>query len=58
MESLTLEEGMKAPDFTLVGSDKKEHKLSDYLNKKSSCTFTLKTILLGVRKKHKILKML
>lgn len=34
MESLTLEEGMKAPDFTLVGSDKKEHKLSDYLNKK------------------------
>ncbi|MFW2500301.1 peroxiredoxin [Clostridium diolis] len=34
MKSLTLEEGMKAPDFTLVGSDKKEHKLSDYLNKK------------------------
>lgn len=34
MESLILEEGMKAPDFALVGSDKKEHKLSDYLNKK------------------------
>jgi len=34
MESLLLEEGMKAPDFALTGSDKKEHKLSDYLNKK------------------------
>lgn len=34
MENSILKEGMKAPDFTLVGSDKKEHKLSDYLNKK------------------------
>ena len=34
MEDLVLNEGMKAPDFTLVGSDKKEHKLSDYLGKK------------------------
>lgn len=34
MENLILKEGMKAPDFTLMGSDKKEHKLSDYLNKK------------------------
>lgn len=34
MENLILKEGLKAPDFTLIGSDKKEHKLSDYLNKK------------------------
>ena len=34
MADSILKEGMKAPDFTLVGSDKKEHKLSDYLNKK------------------------
>lgn len=34
MENSILKEGMKAPDFTLMGSDKKEHKLSDYLNKK------------------------
>lgn len=34
MENSVLKEGMKAPDFTLIGSDKKEHKLSDYLNKK------------------------
>jgi peroxiredoxin Q/BCP len=34
MENITLKEGDKAPDFTLVGSDKKEHKLSDYLNRK------------------------
>ncbi|WP_297430447.1 peroxiredoxin [Clostridium sp.] len=34
MEELILKEGMKAPDFTLIGSDKLEHKLSDYLNKK------------------------
>lgn len=34
MEDSILKEGMKAPDFTLMGSDKKEHKLSDYLNKK------------------------
>lgn len=34
MEDLILKEGMKAPDFILMGSDKKEHRLSDYLNKK------------------------
>lgn len=34
MENITLAEGLKAPDFTLPGSDKKEHKLSDYLGKK------------------------
>ncbi|WP_315070512.1 peroxiredoxin [uncultured Clostridium sp.] len=34
MENLTLQEGIKAPDFTLIGSDKKEHRLSDYSNKK------------------------
>jgi peroxiredoxin Q/BCP len=34
MENSILKEGIKAPDFTLIGSDKKEHKLSDYLNKK------------------------
>lgn len=34
MDNIILKEGMKAPDFTLMGSDKIEHKLSDYLNKK------------------------
>lgn len=34
MQNILLEEGMNAPDFKLVGSDKKEHKLSDYINKK------------------------
>jgi peroxiredoxin Q/BCP len=34
MKDLILKEGMKAPDFTLMGSDKKEHKLSNYVNKK------------------------
>lgn len=34
MENLILKEGMKAPDFTLMGSDKQEHSLSNYLNKK------------------------
>lgn len=34
METIILEEGMKAPDFTLMGSDQKEHRLSDYLGKK------------------------
>ena len=34
MQDILLEEGMNAPDFKLVGSDKKEHKLSDYINKK------------------------
>lgn len=31
---MNLEEGIKAPDFSLMGSDKKEHKLSEYLGKK------------------------
>jgi thioredoxin-dependent peroxiredoxin len=34
MENTILKEGIKAPDFTLMGSDNKEHKLSDYSNKK------------------------
>lgn len=29
-----LKEGIKAPDFKLIGSDDKEHSLSDYLGKK------------------------
>lgn len=31
---MILTEGMLAPDFTLMGSDQKEHRLSDYLGKK------------------------
>lgn len=31
---MEIKEGMKAPDFTLMGSDKKEHSLKDYLGKK------------------------
>lgn len=31
---MELIEGMKAPDFRLIGSDDKEHSLSDYLGKK------------------------
>ena len=34
MSNIMLEEGMKAPDFTLMGSDQKMHTLSDYLGKK------------------------
>lgn len=34
MNTNVLSEGMKVPDFTLLGSDKKEHKLSDYLGRK------------------------
>ena len=34
MKELLIEEGLKAQDFKLLGSDKKEHKLSDYINKK------------------------
>lgn len=34
MEDILIQEGVKAPDFTLTGSDKKEHSLSDYLNRK------------------------
>ena len=36
MENIILEEGMKAPDFILPGSDEKDHKLSDYLDRKST----------------------
>ena len=31
---MKIDVGIKAPDFTLTGSDKKEHKLSDYIGKK------------------------
>jgi peroxiredoxin Q/BCP len=34
MDSIELQEGMKAPDFTLIGSDDKEHCLSEYSGKK------------------------
>lgn len=34
MADMELIEGMKAPNFSLSGSDKKEHKLEDYLGKK------------------------
>lgn len=34
MSDMILTEGMLAPDFTLMGSDQKEHRLSDYLGKK------------------------
>nr|WP_054199989.1 peroxiredoxin [Clostridium baratii] len=34
MENKQLEIGMMAPDFTLIGSDNKEHKLSDYRGKR------------------------
>lgn len=34
MSNTILEEGMKAPDFTLMGSNEKEHSLSDYLGRK------------------------
>ncbi|SHE39370.1 peroxiredoxin [Clostridium fallax] len=34
MENIILEKGMLAPDFTLMGSDDKEHKLSDYRGKR------------------------
>lgn len=34
MENIKLKEGSKAPDFTLPGSDDREHRLSDYLGKK------------------------
>ncbi|MDQ0148306.1 peroxiredoxin [Eubacterium multiforme] len=34
MENKSLEKGMMAPDFTLMGSDNKEHKLSDYRGKR------------------------
>lgn len=34
MENIILTEGIKAPNFTLIGSDQKEHTLSDYLGKK------------------------
>jgi Peroxiredoxin len=34
MEAQQLVEGMKAPDFSIIGSDKVSHKLSDYLGKR------------------------
>ena len=34
MSNIILEEGMKAPDFVLMGSDNKEHSLKDYAGKK------------------------
>lgn len=34
MENIEVKEGSLAPDFTLPGSDDKEHKLSDYRGKK------------------------
>lgn len=34
MEAIELKEGLEAPDFSLIGSDKKEHKLSDFRGKK------------------------
>jgi thioredoxin-dependent peroxiredoxin len=33
MDTNELKEGMKAPNFTLIGSDDLEHSLSDYLGK-------------------------
>lgn len=34
MSEIILKEGLPAPDFTLMGSDQKQHRLSDYLGKK------------------------
>ncbi len=34
MNTMEIKEGMSAPDFKLMGSDDKEHSLSDYLGKK------------------------
>lgn len=34
MAEYIIEEGSKAPDFTLMGSDDREHKLSDYKGRK------------------------
>jgi thioredoxin-dependent peroxiredoxin len=34
MSVMEVKEGIKAPDFKLIGSDDKEHSLSDYLGKK------------------------
>ena len=34
MNTIELKEGIKAPDFKLMGSDDKEHSLSDYIGKK------------------------
>ncbi|WP_010241794.1 peroxiredoxin [Clostridium arbusti] len=31
---MDIKEGLTAPDFSLIGSDRKEHKLSDYIGKK------------------------
>ena len=34
MNMIEIKEGLIAPDFTLTGSDKREHKLSDFRGKK------------------------
>jgi peroxiredoxin Q/BCP len=34
MENVDLKEGMKAPEFSLMGSDNKEHSLKQYSGKK------------------------
>jgi Peroxiredoxin len=34
MDNMELKEGVAAPDFVLIGSDKKEHRLSDYKGKR------------------------
>lgn len=34
MSEIILKEGLPAPDFTLMGSDQKQHRLSDYLGKR------------------------
>lgn len=41
MEPITLTEGMPAPDFTLLGSDHRQHRLRDYLGKKLFFIFIL-----------------
>ena len=58
MENIILEEGMKAPDFILPGSDEKDHKLSDYLGKKLFYISIQETIHLDVQEKQKHLEIM
>ena len=58
MENIILEEGMKAPDFTLPGSDEKNHKLSDYLGKKVVLYFYPRDNTLGAQEKLKHLEIM